>query len=62
MTGNLQIDHRKYFNFFSLTTAVNLKVYRACFNEAYDSLDAYLKRFERFAENAAWDKSEWATN
>ena len=32
------------------------------FNEARDSLDAYLKRFERFAENAGWDKSEWATN
>lgn len=25
-------------------------------------MDAYLKRFERFAENAGWDKSNWATN
>ena len=32
------------------------------FNEAHDSLDAYLMRFERFAENAGWDESNWATN
>ena len=32
------------------------------FNEKYDSMDSYLKRFERFAENAGWDKSNWATS
>ncbi|MES9884609.1 MAG: DDE-type integrase/transposase/recombinase, partial [Sedimenticola sp.] len=32
------------------------------FNERQDKMDAYLKRFERFAENAAWDRSDWATN
>ena len=25
-------------------------------------MDSYLKRFERFAENAGWDKSNWATS
>ena len=25
-------------------------------------MDSYLKRFERFAENAKWPKEEWATN
>ena len=25
-------------------------------------MDAYLKRFERFAENAGWVKENWATN
>ena len=25
-------------------------------------MDAYLKRYERFAETAKWEKSEWATN
>ena len=32
------------------------------FNERYDSMDAYLKRFERFAISAGWEKSNWATN
>ena len=32
------------------------------FNEKYDSMDSYLKRFERFAENAGWDKNNWATS
>ena len=32
------------------------------FNEKYDRMDSYLKRFERFAENAGWDKSNWATS
>ena len=32
------------------------------FNEVRDSLDAYLKRFERFAVNAVWDRNEWATS
>ena len=27
-----------------------------------DKMDAYLKRFERFAESAGWDGSRWATN
>ena len=25
-------------------------------------MDAYLKRFERFAKNAKWPAEEWATN
>lgn len=32
------------------------------FNEKHDNMDAYLKRFERFAENAGWAKKNWATN
>ena len=32
------------------------------FNEQRDNMDAYLKRFERFAESAGWDRSRWATN
>ena len=32
------------------------------FNERSDNMDAYLKRFERFAENAGWAKENWATN
>ena len=32
------------------------------FNEQRDNMDAYLKRFERFAESAGWDRSHWATN
>jgi hypothetical protein len=32
------------------------------FVEGKDSIDAYLKRFERFAENAKWLKEQWATN
>lgn len=32
------------------------------FDEKHDRMDAYLKRFERFAVNANWDKGCWATN
>jgi hypothetical protein len=32
------------------------------FVEGKDSIDAYLKRFERFAENAGWSIDQWATN
>ena len=32
------------------------------FCEGRDNMDSYLKRFERFAENAKWPKEEWATN
>jgi len=32
------------------------------FNDKSDSMDAYLKRFERFAYNAGWDEEDWATN
>ena len=32
------------------------------FSDGKDGMDAYLKRFERFAENAKWPKEEWATN
>ena len=32
------------------------------FNERLDSIDAYLRRFERFADNAKWETSSWATN
>ena len=32
------------------------------FCEGKDSMDSYLKRFERFAETAKWPKGEWATN
>lgn len=32
------------------------------FNEDRDSMDAYLKRFERFAENAGWQEDRWASN
>ena len=32
------------------------------FSDGKDSMDFYLKRFERFAENAKWPKEEWATN
>ena len=32
------------------------------FVEGKDNIDAYLKRFERFAENAEWDVDQWATN
>ena len=32
------------------------------FCEGKDNMDSYLKRFERFAENAGWLKEECATN
>lgn len=32
------------------------------FNEKCDNIEAYLKRFERFAESARWDKRHWSTN
>ena len=35
---------------------------RPPFNEKSDNMDAYLKRFERFAENAWWNKENWAKN
>ncbi|KAJ8042573.1 hypothetical protein HOLleu_09354 [Holothuria leucospilota] len=30
------------------------------FNDGKDDMDAYLRRFERFAQIAGWDQSEWA--
>ena len=32
------------------------------FNEKLDNIDAYLRRFERFAETAGWDRRQWATH
>ena len=32
------------------------------FNEKFDNVEAYLRRFERFAESAGWDHLHWATN
>ena len=32
------------------------------FCEGKDNMDSYLKRFERFSENAKWPKEEWTTN
>ncbi|KAK3103894.1 hypothetical protein FSP39_022740 [Pinctada imbricata] len=32
------------------------------FDEKSDCIDAYLQRFERFAENAKWDRSLWSIN
>ena len=32
------------------------------FCDGKDNMDAYLKRFERFAKNAKWPAEEWATN
>ena len=32
------------------------------FCEGKDNMDSYLKRFDRFAENAKWPREEWATN
>ena len=32
------------------------------FCDGKDNMDAYLKRFERFAKIANWPESEWATN
>lgn len=32
------------------------------FCEGKDNMDSYLKRFERFAENASWPREKWATN
>ena len=32
------------------------------FNDKVDSIDAYLRRFERFAESAKWDRGDWATH
>ena len=32
------------------------------FSDGKDNMDAYLKRFERFATSAEWPKKEWATN
>ena len=32
------------------------------FNDKQDSMDAYLKRFERFAGNVEWDRDNWATH
>ena len=32
------------------------------FCDGKDNMDAYLKRFERFAKNAKWPTEEWATN
>ena len=31
------------------------------FVDGRDDLDAYLQRFERFATNAKWEKTGWAT-
>lgn len=32
------------------------------FDENKDEIDAYLRRFERFAENAGWKRDDWAIN
>ena len=32
------------------------------FYDVKDNMNAYLKRFERFAKNAKWPAEEWATN
>ncbi|XP_061193708.1 uncharacterized protein LOC133201936 [Saccostrea echinata] len=32
------------------------------FNDQRDCIDAYLQRFERFAENAKWSKDTWSIN
>ena len=32
------------------------------FNEQRDNMDAYLKRFERFAERTGWNRDRWAAN
>ena len=32
------------------------------FNDQRDCIDAYLKRFERFAENAKWPRDTWSIN
>ena len=49
----------------SATVAPDIKVKHPKlppFSEGKDSMDAFLKRFERFAEIAKWPKEEWATN
>ena len=53
MTGNAQVDHRKYFNFFYIPLVVNLKVYRVCI--CY-SVKRYIIRLT-FKVNSASKKS-----
>ena len=33
-----------------------------CFDERHDCIDAYLQRFERFAESAKWVRESWSIN
>ena len=33
-----------------------------CFDERHDCIDAYLQRFERFAESSKWVRESWYIN
>ena len=47
----------------SSTTDVKAKIPKLPpFNDQRDNMDAYLKRFERFAKSADWDHDSWAAN
>ena len=56
-------EHASSTPYSSSTTDVNAEIPKLPpFNEQSDYMDAYLKRFERFAESAGWNRGRWATN
>ena len=59
----VKAEHASATPYSSSTTDVKAKIPKLPpFNEQRDNMDAYLKRFERFAESAGWDHDRWATN
>ena len=59
----VKAEHTSATPYSSSTTDVKAKIPKLPpFNEQRDNMDAYLKRFERFAESAGWNHDRWATN
>ena len=59
----VKAEHASAIPYSSSKTDVKAKIPKLPpFNEQRDNMDAYLKRFERFAESAGWDHDRWATN
>ena len=59
----VKAEHASATSYSSSTTDVKAKIPKLPpFNKQRDNMDAYLKRFERFAESAGWNRDRWATN
>ena len=59
----VKAEHASATSYSSSTTDVKAKIPKLPpFNEQHDNMDVYLKRFERFAESAGWNRDRWATN
>ena len=53
----VKAEHASSTPYSSSTTYVKAKIPKLPpFNEQRDNMDAYLKRFERFAESAGWNR------